>query len=268
MWVAAVQLNATADMAGNLQRARELIKKAHDRGAELVALPEHFAYLGPDDQSPPSAQPLKGPLVAEFGELAGKLGIFLLLGSFPEIPEAVSPPCNTSVLLGKDGAVLAAYRKVHLFDVDLAGGPRYQESRFTSPGREVVTAALPGTPFTAGLAICYDLRFPELFRGLTDKGADLIFLPAAFTLATGRDHWQVLVRARAIENQAYVIAPAQWGRHSPGRRSYGRSLIVDPWGVVLAQAPDAEGIILAELDHNRLARLRREMPCLQHRRLR
>jgi deaminated glutathione amidase len=268
MWVAAVQLNATADMAGNLQRARELIRKAKDRGAELVALPEHFAYLGPQDQNPPSAQPLNGPLVAEFGELAGKLGIFLLLGSFPEITGAGSPPCNTSVLLGRDGAVLAAYRKIHLFDVDLAGGPSYQESRSTSPGLEVVTAALPGSPFTAGLAICYDLRFPELFRGLTDQGADLIFLPAAFTLATGRDHWQVLVRARAIENQAYVIAPAQWGRHSPGRRSYGRSLIVDPWGVVLAQAPDTEGFILAELHHDRLARLRREMPCLQHRRLR
>ncbi len=268
MWVAAVQLNATADLAGNLQRARELIRKAKDRGAELVALPEHFAYLGPEDQNPPSAQPLNGPLVAEFGELAGKLGIFLLLGSFPEITEAGSPPCNTSVLLGRDGAVLAAYRKIHLFDVDLAGGPSYQESRFTSPGREVVTAALPGAPFTAGLAICYDLRFPELFRALVDRGADLIFLPAAFTLATGRDHWEVLVRARAIENQAYIIAPAQWGRHSPGRRSYGRSLIVDPWGVVLAQAPDAEGFILAELNHDRVARLRREMPCLHHRRLR
>jgi predicted amidohydrolase len=268
MWVAAVQLNATADMAGNLQRARELIIKAKDRGAELVALPEHFAYLGPEDHKPPSAQPLKGPLVAEFGELARRLGIFLLLGSFPEIPEAVSPPHNTSVLLGKDGAILAAYRKLHLFDVDLASGPSYQESRFSSPGREVVTAALPGAPFTAGLAICYDLRFPELFRALADKGADLIFLPAAFTLATGRDHWQVLVRARAIENQAYIIAPAQWGAHSPGRRSYGRTLIVDPWGVVLAQAPDAEGFILAELNHDRVARLRREMPCLQHRRLR
>ena len=126
---------------------------------------------------------------------------------------------------------------------------------------------LPDTPFTAGLAVCYDLRFPELFRALVEKGADLIFLPAAFTLATGRDHWEVLLRARAIENQAYVVAPAQWGRHSPGRRSYGRSLIVDPWGVILAQAPDGEGLILADLDHDRLSRLRREMPCWQHRRL-
>jgi deaminated glutathione amidase len=268
MWIAAVQLNSTADMAENLARARKLISQAADRGAELVALPEHFPYLGPEDQNPPSAQPLEGPLVEEFGALARELSIFLLLGSFPELTEPGAPPYNTSVLLGRDGAILAAYRKIHLFDVDLPGGPSYQESRFIQPGQEVVAVPLPGTPFTAGLAICYDVRFPELFRSLVEKGADLIFLPAAFTFQTCRDHWEVLVRARAIESQAYVVAPAQWGRHSKGRRSYGRSLIVDPWGTVLAQAPDAEGVIVAELDHARLSRLRREMPCLQHRRLR
>ncbi len=267
MRVAAIQLNSTADMAANVSRARELIGQAKDRGADLAALPEHFAYLGPEDKNPPSAQPLNGPLVDEFGALARELDIFLLLGSFPEAAAPNQPPHNTSVLLGKDGAVLAAYRKMHLFDVDLPGGPAYQESRFIHPGREVVAAPLPDTPFTAGLAVCYDLRFPELFRALVEKGADLIFLPAAFTLATGRDHWEVLLRARAIENQAYVVAPAQWGRHSPGRRSYGRSLIVDPWGVILAQAPDSDGFILADLDHDRLSRLRREMPCWQHRRL-
>jgi predicted amidohydrolase len=268
MRIAAVQLNSTPDIARNLARARELVIQAKDQGAELVALPEHFAYLGPEDDNPPSAQPLKGPLVREFGALAGELGIFLLLGSFPETTDASSRPHNTSVLLGKDGVILAVYRKIHLFDADLAGGPSYQESRCVCPGEDVVVTPLPGTTFTAGLAICYDLRFPELFRALASKGADLIILPAAFTLATGRDHWEVLVRARAIENQAYIMAPAQWGRHSPGRRSYGRSLIVDPWGTILAQAPDTEGVILAELDHPRLLRLRREMPCLEHRRLR
>jgi deaminated glutathione amidase len=267
MWIAALQLNTTPDIAENLAKARKLVIRAAERGAELVALPEHFAYLGPEDENPPSAQPLNGPLVTEFAALAQKLGIYLLMGSFPEMAESGAPPYNTSVLLGKDGAVLAAYRKLHLFDVDLPGGPTYQESRFIQPGREVVAVPLPGTPFTAGLAICYDVRFPELFRALTAKGADLIFLPAAFTRHTGRDHWEVLIRARAIENQAYVAAPAQWGRHSKGRRSYGRALIVDPWGTVLAQAPDAEGLILAELDHQRLTRLRREMPCWQHRRL-
>jgi len=267
MWVGAIQLNSTSDLAGNVNKARELVKQARDRGAELVALPEHFAYLGPEDRNPPSAQSLSGPLVQEFGALARNLGIFLLLGSFPEIAEPGSPPYNTSVLLGKDGAILAVYRKIHLFDVDLPGGPTYRESLHTCPGKEVVAAALPGTAFTAGLAICYDLRFPELFRSLAAKGADLMFLPAAFTLRTGRDHWEVLIRARAIENQAYLIAPAQWGRHSPGRRSFGRSLIVDPWGTLLAQAPDGEGFILAELEPDRVRRLRRAMPCLTHRRL-
>lgn len=268
MWVAAIQLNSTPDLERNVSRAQELVKKAAGHGATLIALPEHFAYLGPEDKNPPSAQPLNGPLVRDFGELARKLGIFVLLGSFPEIAQPDQLFSNTSVLLGRDGNILAFYRKIHLFDVDLPGGPTYQESQFVQPGQDVVVASLPGTPFTAGLAICYDLRFPELFRTLAARGADLIFLPAAFTFTTGRDHWEVLLRARALENQAYVIAPAQWGLHSKGRRSYGCSLIVDPWGTVLAQAPDGEGVIYAELDHDRLTRLRREMPCLKHRRLR
>lgn len=268
MLAAAVQLNATADLGRNLVRARELIRQAATRGAKLVALPEHFAYLGPDDRNPPSAQPLQGPLVQEFAQLAAELRIFLLLGTFPEIATPEQPPFNTSVLLGKDGGLLAVYRKIHLFDVDLPGGPSYTESRFIQPGRDVVAVPLPDAHFTAGLTICYDLRFPELFRALAAKGADLLFVPAAFTLMTGRDHWEVLLRARAIENQAYIIAPAQYGRHSPGRRSYGRSLIIDPWGVILAQAPDAEGLIYADLDPSRLSRLRQEMPCLRHRQLR
>jgi len=267
MWIAAVQLTATAEIDRNLSRARELVTVAARRGAELVALPENFAYMGPELEHPPSAQPLHGPLVQEFGELARELGIFLLLGSFPETAESGQRHYNTSVLLGRDGAILAVYRKIHLFDVDLAGGPTFQESRTVQRGREVVAVPLPGTPFTAGLSICYDLRFPELFRALVAQGADLIFLPAAFTFATGRDHWEVLLRARAIENQAYLIAPAQHGRHSPGRTSYGRSLIVDPWGTILAQAPDGEGFIMAQLHHDRVSRLRREMPCLEHRRL-
>jgi predicted amidohydrolase len=267
MWVAAVQLNSTPDMEHNLTRARALIQEAAGRGVELIALPEHFAYLGPEDENPPSAQPLDGPLVGEFRELARKLKVFLLLGSFPELAPGEALPFNTSVLLSPQGEILATYRKMHLFDVDLDKGPRYRESQFIQAGTEPAVAPLPGTPFTAGLAICYDLRFPELFRALSAQGADLLLLPAAFTLATGRDHWEVLVRARAMENQAYVIAPAQWGQHSPGRRSYGRALIVDPWGLILAQAPDGEGVIYARLDHDRLQRLRRELPCLNHRRL-
>jgi len=267
MWVAAIQLNSTEDMARNLEKARALIKEAAGQGARVVALPEHFAYLGPEDKNPPSAQPLEGPLVAEFRDLARRWEICLLLGSFPEITAPGEPPYNTSVLLGPDGQILARYRKMHLFDIEIPGGPTYRESECVAPGEEIAFAPLPGTPFTAGLAICYDLRFPELFRALTAAGADLLFLPSAFTLATGRDHWEVLIRARAIENLAYVVAPAQWGRHSQGRRSFGRSLIVDPWGTVLAQAPDGEGVICARLDHARLSRRRRELPCLSHRRL-
>jgi len=267
MWVAAVQLNTTPDLDHNLARARALIGEAAGRGAQLIALPEHFAYLGPEDKIPPSAQPLAGPLVSEFREVARKLGVFLLLGSFPELTAREARPFNTSVLLGPQGDILATYRKMHLFDVDLAQGPSYRESRVIKGGTELAVAPLPGSPWTAGLAICYDLRFPELFRALTAQGADLLLLPAAFTLTTGRDHWEVLVRARAIENLAYVIAPAQWGQHSPGRRSYGRALIVDPWGLILAQAPDGEGVIYARLDHERLKKLRRELPCLNHRRL-
>ncbi len=236
-------------------------------GAQLVALPEHFAYLGPEDREPPSAQPLEGPLVAEFRDLARKMGIFLLLGSFPELAAPLERPFNTTVLLSPQGQILASYRKMHLFEVDLPGGPTYQESQFIQPGTEVVVTPLPGTPFTAGLGICYDLRFPELFRALVAQGADLLLLPSAFTLATGRDHWEVLLRARAIENLAYLIAPAQYGWHSRGRHSYGHSLIVDLWGLVLAQAPDGEGVIFAHLDHQRLTKLRQQLPCLSHRRL-
>jgi len=182
MWVAAIQLTATADMEGNIARAQELVKEAVHHGASLVALPENFAYMGPEDQPNPAAQPLDGPLVREFQALARSLGIY--------------------------------YRKIHLFDVEVTGGPVFRESRYIQAGSEVSAVSLAPTLFTVGLSICYDLRFPELYRALTDRGADLIFIPATFTLATGRDHWEVLVRARAIENQAYVVAasPACAGR--------------------------------------------------------
>jgi predicted amidohydrolase len=268
MWVAAVQLNSTPDQAANLARAQALVEDAASRGAQLVALPEHFACLGRDADTAAAAQPLDGSLVSRFKELAAKLRIFLLMGSFPETTPGKARPYNTSLLLGPRGQILAHYRKLHLFDVDLPGTLAHRESEYTHPGEEVVAAALPGVPFTAGLAICYDLRFPELFRLQVDQGANLLLLPAAFTATTGRDHWEVLLRARAIENLAYVVAPAQYGEHVPGRRSYGRSLIVDPWGTVLAQAPDGDGVILAQLDYERLQRLRRTLPALRHRRLR
>lgn len=265
MQVAAVQLNSTPDREANLARVRALVAEAARREAQLVALPEHFAGYGPEEMVAAAAQPLNGPLVTEFRELAQKLAITLLLGSFPEQAGAGERPFNTSVLIGPQGQILACYRKMHLFDVELSGVPAHRESGFTQPGTEVVTAPLPGTPWVAGLAVCYDLRFPELFRAQVSRGANLIFLPAAFTSDTGRDHWEALLRARAIENLAYVVAPAQWGQHGPGRKSYGHSLIIDPWGLVLAQAEDGDGVIYARLDLERLERLRRELPCLEHR---
>ncbi len=267
MWIAAVQLNSTPDREANLARARKLIAEAARREAQLVALPEHFAAYGPEEMVAAAAQALDGPLVTEFQELARKLEITLLLGSFPEQAAPGERPYNTSVLIDPQGQILAHYRKMHLFDVELPGAAPHRESACTQPGREVVTAALPGTPFIAGLAVCYDLRFPELFRAQVGRGVNLICLPAAFTFNTGRDHWEVLLRARAIENLSYVVAPAQWGQHSPGRKSSGRSLIIDPWGLVLAQAADGEGVIFARLDFEGLERRRRELPCLEHRRL-
>ena len=265
MQVAAVQLNSTPDQEANLARVLALVAEAARREAQLVALPEHFAGYGPEEAVAAAAQPLDGPLVTEFRELARQLGSTLLLGSFPEQAGAGERPFNTSVLIGPQGQILACYRKMHLFDVALPGAPAHRESGCTQPGTEVVTAPLPGTPLVAGLAVCYDLRFPELFRAQVSRGANLIFLPAAFTYTTGRDHWEVLLKARAIENLAYVVAPAQWGQHAPGRRSYGRSLIIDPWGLVLAQAEDGDGVIYARLDFELLSRLRRELPCLEHR---
>jgi predicted amidohydrolase len=267
MWVAAVQLNSTPDLEGNVARARDFVAEAAGHGAQLVALPEHFAYLGPETGLPAVAQPITGDLVSGFRELAAELNIFLLLGSFAELADPEALPYNTSLLLGPQGQILARYRKMHLFQADLPEVPAYRESQCTQPGAEVVVAPLPGTPCTAGLAVCYDLRFPELFRAMMLRGADLFLLPAAFTAATGPDHWEILLRARAIENQAFVVAPAQYGRHTRGRKSFGRSLIVDPWGLVLAQAPDEAGVIYARLDFERLKRLRREFPCLSHSRL-
>jgi len=267
MWVAAVQMQSTAEPAENLPRARALIREAADRGARLVALPEHFSAYGPRIALQNHAQSLDGPLLADFTALAQELEIYLLLGSFSErIPES-DYIYNTSVLIGPAGDLLAIYRKMHLFDVDIPGRVAYRESQYVLPGADLVTAPLAAEGVTAGLAICYDLRFPELFRALVTAGAEMLLLPSAFARETGRDHWEVLVRARAIENQAYVIAPNQYGEHSPGLISYGRSLIVDPWGVVLSQAPDGEGIIYARLSREELVRRRRELPCLSHRRL-
>ena len=262
---AVVQMTSTADVERNLATALRLTDEAAARGAAFVALPENFAFLRSTGDPAPEAQVVDGPWARRMAESARRHRITLLLGSLPERAAEAGKVHNTSVLLGPDGAVLAVYRKIHLFDIDLPGLEHLKESREVAPGRDLVVAPAPFGPL--GLTICYDVRFPELYRELTRRGARVLAVPAAFTDRTGKDHWEVLLRARAIENLAYVLAPAQVGHHGGGRSSHGQALIADPWGAVVAQVPDGEGIALAELDFARLARLRRELPALSHVRL-
>jgi len=263
---AVVQMTSTSDVEKNLAAAEALVEKAAARGAVFVGLPENFVYLRSEGEKVVEAQPLDGPWVQRMAALARKLRITLLLGSLPEQVVGDARVRNTSVLLGPDGQTLSTYRKMHLFDIDLPGMEHLKESRSVVAGNEVVTAQTPFGPL--GLSICYDLRFPELYRELVRRGARVLAVPSAFTERTGKAHWEVLLRARAIENLAYVVAPAQVGTHAPGRASHGHALIVDPWGDVLAQVPDGEGVAVAELDFARQDRLRRELPALSHGRLR
>ncbi|HEX6154049.1 MAG TPA: carbon-nitrogen hydrolase family protein [Solirubrobacterales bacterium] len=263
MRVAAVQLNSNGDKARNLATAERLVRAAAVDGAEFVALPEKWNLLGGGEELVAGAEPLEGPSLVAARGWARELGIHLLAGSISERGGEGEKAANTSVLIGPDGGDLAVYRKIHMFDVD-AGGVSYRESEFERPGNEPVVARIDG--LTAGLTVCYDLRFPELFRILALRGARLIAIPSAFTLATGRDHWEVLLRARAIENQLFVIAPNQFGAAPPHYSSFGRSLIVDPWGVVLATAPDEECFVVADLDLEAQDRVRESLPSLANRR--
>jgi len=259
---AAVQLNSNGDKARNLAAAERLVRAAAADGAELVALPEKWNLLAAGDALLAAAEPLDGPSLAAARAWAGELGIHLLAGSIAERGEG-EKASNTSVLIGPDGKDLAVYRKLHMFDVD-AGGVSYRESEHEQPGGEIVTA--PVGDLLAGLSVCYDLRFPELFRILALRGARLLLAPSAFTAATGRDHWEVLLRARAIENQAFVIAPNQVGTAPPHFDSYGHSAIVDAWGRVLALAPAGEGFAAADLDLGEQERVRESLPSLANRR--
>jgi predicted amidohydrolase len=261
-----VQMTSTDDVEANLEAAATLVAEAASAGARLVALPENFAFLRREGAPIPCAQGIDGPIVARLRELARRHCVWLVGGTFPEAGEG-GRVFNTSLLLSDEGRIEAAYRKIHLFDVDLRaqGGGEFRESAFVAPGRDVVAAK---TPFGGiGLSICYDLRFPELYRALSERGVRFLAVPAAFAPETGRDHWEVLLRARAIENQAFVLASAQWGRHAPERASYGRSLIVDPWGLVIARAPDRPCAVVADLDLDLQDRIRASLPALSHRRI-
>jgi len=264
MRVGAVQLTAGEDRDGNLATADRLVREAAALGAQLVALPEKWTVFGPDELLEAGAETLDGPAISWVRATARELGIDLLAGSIVERVPGQDKSANTSVHVGPDGELKAVYRKIHMFDVEV-DGTVYAESATEQPGDEIVLSRLAGG-LGLGMTICYDLRFPELYRILAVRGAELIAVPAAFTLATTRDHWEVLVRARAIENQCFVIAPNQIGTHPGGFRSGGRSLIVDPWGVVLASAPDKQTVIVAELDIDALRAVRRKLPSLANRR--
>jgi len=268
MFLAAiVQLNCTSDEKANWESARGLIERAAGYGAQLVGTPENTNYLGPHEEKVRRAEPLDGPTCRRFAELARGLRIHLLLGSFNEKSDEANRCFNTSVLFSPEGEILATYRKIHLFDVDVPGGVRFAESATCKPGEEVVVAETALGKI--GLTICYDVRFPELYRKLVDRGAEIITIPAAFTLATGKDHWEPLLRARAIETQCYVFAPAQHGDHDDAglKASWGHSMIVDPWGLPVATASDGPGIALAEIDLERAHRIRRAIPVSRHRRI-
>jgi len=268
MRVAALQLNSQDDVAANLATVTRLVAAASDQGAQLALLPENFAFMGgTDEQRRTVAEPPDGtgPILDTLRTLAQRHRVTLIGGGFPERTADPNRPHNSAVVVGPDGSLQAFYQKIHLFDVEVGDGQKYRESEAVTPGTEPRVVQVG--PFSVGLSICYDLRFPELYRRLVDLGAQLLVVPAAFTLVTGKDHWHVLLRARAIESQCYVVAAAQWGQHPRGRATFGKSLIVDPWGDVIAQASEGVGFTLAPLDLDRVQRVRASLPCLSHRRL-
>jgi predicted amidohydrolase len=265
--VAAVQMTSGEDVEHNLATALRLAGEAIDEGAKLVLLPECFALLAPEQQKLGVAEPLPegGPILARLAAFARERSAELVLGGFWERASDPKKVSNACVHLGPDGSVRAVYRKIHLFDVDLPDGTTLRESASVEPGSEpVVTETCFGK---LGLSVCYDLRFPELYRALVDRGAIALAVPAAFTLTTGKDHWHVLLRARAIESQCYVLAAAQTGRHFGQRVSYGHALICDPWGTVLSECGEGEGYAIASIDPGVIARIRTALPSLKHRRL-
>jgi deaminated glutathione amidase len=261
---AVVQLNSGDDVERNVETAERLVRAAAADGAELIALPEKWNLLGSGDALQAGAEPLDGPTLSAARAWARELEIYLLCGSIAERAEGEEQLFNTSVLVGPDGADLATYRKIHMFDVEV-GGVHYRESERERGGGEIAIATI-ADGVQLGLTVCYDLRFPELYRILAVRGARVIAVPSAFTFPTGRAHWEVLLRARAIEDQAFLVAPNQFGEAPPHYRSWGHSAIVDPWGALLAVAPDEECFVAAELDFGAQDEVREKLPSLANRR--
>lgn len=266
--VAVAQMHSTPDVAQNLRMLEELAASAAKGNAKLLVVPEAFAYLGPEAGLGEVAEELDNPgtVLAFCQNLCRRHRLELIVGGFWERDPRSHAIHNACLFLHDDGRVGARYRKIHLFDADLADGTRLRESSRITPGHEAVVAQTVAG--IVGLSVCYDLRFPELYRRLSDRGATTFAIPAAFTATTGKDHWQVLLRARAIEGQSYVLAAAQWGQHYEGRSSYGRALMVDPWGVVIAQCSDGVGLAFGSIQAERIHSIRNQLPSLRHRRLR
>lgn len=279
--IAAVQLCATPDVDANLATAERLVREGRQRGAEVVLLPEAFAFLGPEQAKQQILEPLPepgsdadfepgfqpgfqpGPILARCQALARDTGAHLVLGGFHETAPEAGKSYNSCVHLSPSGAVVARYRKIHLFDVSLADGTTLRESARTMPGDRAVVTDTPFGPL--GLTVCYDIRFPYLYQRLADLGAVAITVPSAFTRPTGAAHWHVLLRARAIETQCYVIAPAQHGQNWAKRSSYGHTLIIDPWGEIVGELADGDGVVMANIDAGRIRSVRRQLPSLTHR---
>ena len=266
--VAAVQLSSQNRVAENLATCAELCAAAATRGARLVVLPENFAFMGPDSERGHHAEVLgdvDAPIQRALASLARRHAIFVVGGGMPERSDNAERPFNTAVVFDPSGTIVGSYRKIHLFDVDLVDGTTLRESQTTTSGSDPVLIRIDD--FGVGLSICYDMRFPELYRALVRLGAEILLAPSAFTLHTGKDHWHVLLRARAVESQCYVVAAAQWGKHPLGRTTYGHALIADPWGTVIAECSDGRGFALGTVDSGRLKSVRASLPSLEHRKL-
>jgi len=263
---AAIQMNSQPVLEKNFRQAERLIKKAHGEGAEFISLPENFAFLGDFDKRIKNAEKICTETESFLKEIAGRLGIYLLGGSFP-VPARNGKVYNRSIMIDPDGQVAAQYDKIHLFDVDLGDDEIYRESDYVEAGNPETVLFLSENIGNIGLSVCYDLRFPELYRSLSAKGAEILTIPSAFTKKTGRVHWEVLLKARAVENTCYVVAPAQTGVHGKKRETYGHGMIIDPWGNVLGEGGTEPEIITAEIDFQLLEEIRDSMPSLKHRRL-
>jgi len=261
--IAVLQMNSGEDKAANIETALRLIDEAAATGARMVVLPEIWTYLGDEEGNRANAEFIPGPVTDALAQKARQHGIYVHGGSILEKRDGEPKLFNTAVVFDPTGQIVAKYSKMHMFDVVLDGVASYRESNTVQRGEEIVTFDMDGT--TVGLAICYDLRFPELFRILRLRGAEVIVLPAAFTMTTGKDHWEVLLRARAIENQVYMVSCGQFGPDSSGKWCYGRSLVADPWGTVIATAPDRECVLRATIDPEYLQKIRRQVPSVENR---